>query len=872
VCAKEIIVRHGVQILVAFGLVGLLARSGVAQNRVALVVDAPLPPSARQALTDLERALRKRGLEPVRHEVLTQKGPKTFVIGLAGSSAAVDKLLAENRIALPKQAESLCLQKVPDDRILVAGSDARGLSYALLEAARAIELAPNGRDPLAAVPSAVETPFLRERSMTMHLFNADLEAAWYFSEQFWRDYFTMLAGNRYNNFTLTFSDQTNYLAPLYAYLVDVPGYAKVLAKGLTAQQRERNLKMLKRITELAQERGLEFTLGIWAQGPVAAYPGKALVENLPQGLDFANYCGQGLKLVLQACPAISGVQFRMNAESGVPEEKQAEFFTVMFRAIRDCGRPIRLDLRFKGLRPETIRAALELGFRLTVSFKFWCEHMGLPYHPTVADRHYRESRYSYGSALASPRDYRVVYQLWSVGSQRLLLWGDPEYAARFARSCRLGDGDGFEVFAPLTNKGYGNEPGTWRLFAEPSHEVGSWEFERYWYFYLVFGRLAYNPEAEPEIWRRELHHRFGATAGDVEAAYRHASQIIPFITATHLPSAGEWRWWPEMDTGGRLTEYMHVQPSDTAQFYAIRAWKRTPNWHLETWDETIPGYVDDAIKGRLQGKMTPAAISRKLLHFAEQTEQSLARVKARTTGPQSAEQRGTGLDLGVLAQVARFHAEKTRAATHLAFFEMTAEPGRLPAALHHAEAALEAWQRIVTLTDRTYYDKLVFGIPRGHPHSRGGMHHSGHWKDRLPEVEEDVAFLKRLLKQHRGAGKEYKVFSGETPLAEVPQFEHRPLTTVQPGRDLDVSVRVVSQVPVRQVLLHYRPLDQTADWKQIVMQPQADGRWHVTVPGMEILPRWDFMYYFEARVPGGGRLWPSWEQGPPYVVAKGAKR
>src|SRR5207244_3181882 len=118
------------------------------------------------------------------------------------------------------------------------------------------------------------------------------------------------------------------------------------------------------------------------------------------------------------------------------------------------------------------------------------------------DSHYRASRYSFGALLAQPRNYRVVYQLWSVGSQRLLLWGDPDYAARFARSCRLGGGEGFEVFAPLTNKGFGDLPGAWRIFADRSYEQGTFEYERYWLFYLVFGRMGYNPQANPEIWQR----------------------------------------------------------------------------------------------------------------------------------------------------------------------------------------------------------------------------------------------------------------------------------------------------------------------------------------------------------------------------------
>ena len=38
-------------------------------------------------------------------------------------------------------------------------------------------------------------------------------------------------------------------------------------QGLTDRDRQRNLTMLKRIAELAQQRGLDFTLAIWMQAP-----------------------------------------------------------------------------------------------------------------------------------------------------------------------------------------------------------------------------------------------------------------------------------------------------------------------------------------------------------------------------------------------------------------------------------------------------------------------------------------------------------------------------------------------------------------------------------------------------------------------------
>jgi hypothetical protein len=81
--------------------------------------------------------------------------------------------------------------------------------------------------------------------------------------------------------------------------------------------------------------------------------------------------------------------------------------------------------------------------------------------------------------LPQGRPYDVLYQMWTYGSQKILLWGGLDYASRFARSCHLGDASGFEVFAPLSHKGYLNRGGNWRIFARPEQEYFRWEFERY---------------------------------------------------------------------------------------------------------------------------------------------------------------------------------------------------------------------------------------------------------------------------------------------------------------------------------------------------------------------------------------------------------
>ena len=41
---------------------------------------------------------------------------------------------------------------------------------------------------------------------------------------------------------------------------------------------------------------------------------------------LARYNAEGLAEVLSACPDIDGVQFRMNEESGIAEDRQPEFY------------------------------------------------------------------------------------------------------------------------------------------------------------------------------------------------------------------------------------------------------------------------------------------------------------------------------------------------------------------------------------------------------------------------------------------------------------------------------------------------------------------------------------------------------------------
>ena len=66
-------------------------------------------------------------------------------------------------------------------------------------------------------------------------------------------------------------------------------------------------------------------------------------------------------------------------------------------------------------------------------------------------------------------------------------------------------------------------------------------------------------------------------------------------------------------------------------------------------------------------------------------------------------------------------------------------------------------------------------------------------------------------------------------------------------------------------------MDQTVDWKPVRMKRGEGESFSATIPGDELTADFDHLYYIEARVAGGGALWPDWQRETPYVVVKTEK-
>lgn len=586
---------------------------------------------------------------------------------------------------------------------LITGGDLRGLMYGLLEAAE--QLRQTGR--LLAARGRPATPI---RGVRWFLHNRDLEQDWYYSRQYWQDFFAFLARCRFNRFNLVFAHQTNYLAPPYPFWLSLEEFPQIRVPGLTALEQQRNLEMLRLISETAADYGIDFTLGVWEHN-VQRGMTPTVVGLTPDNIGPYSYAA--LRKVLAACPAIRSIQVRTNAESGIPPERQVPFYRDhVFRALREAGRRVVLDLRAWSLASGMIEAAKASGVPLRVSAKYWAEHLGRPYQPAETF-----PNYSYLNLLERPRSYEFFWEVWGLGSHRILLWGDPEYVRRAAPTFALSGSVGFEIDPPLAQKGFGNRPGKWGIFTEGRKDLvwWKWEFERYWFFYLLWGRLTYDPKTPEATWLGEFRRRFGAAAADVLAAYKAASGVLNEIVAVHLADPNMYIW-PEVNPGGLIDAYIQVRPSDWRYVASIRE------------------AVSNRLGGVASAKQTPHETAARLRELAELIEQAVARARARAPAA-APEWQSSEPDFLVLAHLARYHAHKQVAAYELEWFYRTGEGSALKTARRELEAAAQVWSKLAAFTSGLYPAEMATGPDD-----------VGHWQDRLVYVRHD---LKTIAERER---------------------------------------------------------------------------------------------------------------------------
>ncbi len=742
---------------------------------LSLVVDQPLGPGTRHGLGKLRKALQsgKVIFEEV-NGLQASQGQTLLVLGTA-ESTVVQTLTNPLGIALPQPAEALRIEVSNwkgRPTYLVIGADDRGLMYALLDIASRITWADDPDFPLSEVHAILEAPAVAERSLSIYtMHKSDFERR-FFNAAYWTQYLDMLAENRFNTFALLFAyENAGYLAPPYPYFLTVDDFPEVEVVGWTPSLQQRYRDGLNHLIAMAHKRGLAFTLGIWDhiyRGGVQTGGVEADHEaTLPwrvTGLtadNLVDYSAAALKEFLHQVPNLDTLQFRMHGESGLTEAEMDRFWAQIYDIIVTEAPQLRLDARAKGFPDHLIDLAIQKGINLRVCTKYWMEQMGPPFHPThIHPQNQHDRRHSYADLLQYPQRYRILWRLWNGGTSRILLWGDPDYVRRFVDSTQLYNGDGFDVNEPLATKMAAQDHD-----AEPfelltaDHRYYEWEFERYWHFYQLFGRLGYNPESSAEIWERTFAARYGQRAAPYVARGLHlASRILPRVVAYSYPYHlfPTTRGWVEKQRMGDLPTYAAALPSDTQQFLSIAQ------------------EAQNQLEGGESAKIRPQTSSIWFERIADEVLQQVAQAEASAEDTTDRELIATLTDMRILAHLARFHALRAQAGVHYALFEQSQELHALDDAIAWEARAVAAWEALVAAAGSVYTDSIRMGL------ESAGL--TGHWSDELTALGQGLAQLKALRDAYH------------PPKGHGVWLAHVPIRRTAPGSEIIVHATAASDI------------------------------------------------------------------------------
>lgn len=860
--------RHFIKGVGGLAALSLEAKTPSRPSGKIAIVSERLDPAAAWAAEELQRAI-------------TQKGSDGASVSSASEAPGAKLFIVIKQDLPPQSREALSLSPgklAGRPAILVSGSDARGLVYAILELADRVRFSTGPDLGFALHAPLKEQAANRVRSIARAFCSEIEDKTWYYDKSFWRSYLTELATQRFNRFNLTFGlgydfprgVTGDYFHFLYPYLLDVPGY-RVRVVPLSDAERDRNLLMLRFIAAETAARGLDFQLGIWTHAyewtdsPRSAHH---IVGLTPE--NHAAYCRDALALLLKTCPEIRGLTLRVHGESGIPEGSY-DFWRTVFAGVRRADRPIEIDMHAKGVDQTMIGIAVKTGMPVKLSPKFWAEHMGLAYHQAdirelevprpdrmeqgtfrLSNGSRRFLRYGYGDLFQRGRQYDVLFRLWP-GTQRALVWGDPATAAGYGRVSHFCGASGIDICEPLFFKGREGSgiPGGRCAYADRSLSP-RYDWEKYAYTYRVWGRLLFNPDAEPQSWRRYLAAEFGAAAESLEVAVAHASRVLPILTTAHLPSASNHSFWPEMYTNMPIV--LGSEPSPYSDTPNPKRFGTVSPLDPELFS-SIDEYVKDLLDGRQSRKYSP-------IEVAQWLEKCASRAEVGPPSSKTPEFRRLQEDVAIQSGLGRFFSLKLRSAVLYEIFLETGNPTAGSQALAEYRKARDVWASMAQRAKGIYLPDVTYGRT---PNRRG------HWLDRLPAIETDLAAMQTAIQRPAGTASTVVL---ERPPRMAARCTHTSPASFTPGKPFSVSL-LLADAP-SSARLHYRHVNHAERWQSVDMQ-RADQTCVASIPADYTNSQFSLQYYFELRQgPGSAAMYPGLNaelaNQPYFVVVTGANR
>jgi hypothetical protein len=280
----------------------------------------------------------------------------------------------------------------------------------------------------------------------------------------------------------------------------------------------------------------------------------------------------------------------------------------------------------------------------------------------------------------------------------------------------------------------------------------------------------------------------------------------------------------------------------------------------------INDFAGELLKGEHSGKYTPIEVAQWIEDYADAAAKNLAAAERNVKN--TPEYRRMVIDVKIQIGLGRFFGAKFRSGVLYGLFEQSGDRAALVESIQAYRRARNAWDELANVARNVYQADVTVGEL---PQLRG------HWLDRLPALNEDIAALeKKLERTDSNAPAEQRI---KACIQEVLGRPHRAVVAAQheqpppfhPGQQLDIHL-ALQESPVS-VRLYYRHVNQAERFQMALMQADGD-RFRAAIPESYTDSPYPLQYYFEIRsVSGNASLYPGFAPdltNQPYFVVRQA--
>jgi hypothetical protein len=601
------------------------------------------------------------------------------------------------------------------NRIFVVGSDWNGVMYGLFELSSRINAQKPGTSSSFSITNEKRSPTLKTRGVACYLHTKALHDpfSWFHEDKYWDGFIKQLAMNTFNYLELrgAFDSIEGDFKNLFPYFT--PGQS-FNDNTITEFVKEKNLQRLKMISDMASEYGIEVSLINYK----ASLLDPSSMQEVSNQVN-TQYTQTAIQLILQNCPNLSGMGFR-TGESG----KNESFYRAVFLpSLNATSRNTVLTVHPWLSDEYQIRMMMDTyESKSKLVFKFNGDHLVHPY-PVSGYRMSEWHSYSYESYFSNPHRYEALFQISTGGTNRIFPWMDAEFVKQTVKSCQQFNADGIVVECPSP---YTQPYEMFLHSVEQEIDVWEYQYQRDWYWYQVWGKLAYEPDRNLEGLMLSFKERFGPNAGEqLFEALQKASHVIPALAAVYYPAPDVRSYSPEFEPPLSIMKWMEAQPLDMLTVRSVQ--------------EEINSRVSRSVNAKrsplqfLTDAETDAQEASELSKNAGQLVERLIE-SGLTSANKKIHREWIYLDANIqaLAALSRYLRTSLETALQFGMFQLSGDTPSLLIASETTKGLMAPWQEFQQQMRRLYspvYDAVRID------------HEYFHWSNMSPTVIEDQQIM-----------------------------------------------------------------------------------------------------------------------------------